>query len=413
MINTQRYWQQLLTLGEITDPNQPYTRRSFSELFLEGRAWLTTQMQAAGLTVTVDAAGNLIGHKKGKVPGLGSIMIGSHSDSVPSGGRFDGIAGVIAGLECAQALQDQHIELDHDLEIVDFLAEEPSEWGVSCVGSRGISGHLPIELLNTPHPKTQETLAAAINRMGGRADQLEKYQHVAAFLELHIEQGAVLEDEQTSIGVVTGIVGIIRLSMKIKGQAAHAGTTPMHLRKDTLSATAQVILAVESLAQEYAKRPEGYFVATCGQVFNHPNASNVVPGCTQLVLDIRSDNKAWMEAFVDEIKKISQYITQERRLALIEFERLTDTYPMQCDDALMDHIEAACQDFKYSYKRMPSGAGHDAAFLSLIAPSAMVFVPSVAGKSHCPEEWTEEEDLSRGVAVLLQALLTTDKQLAR
>ncbi|MBP6346531.1 MAG: Zn-dependent hydrolase [Neisseriaceae bacterium] len=408
LIDTQRYWQQLMTLGQITDPNQPYTRRSFSDLFLQGRSWLTEQMQAAGLTVHVDAAGNLIGRKVGKKPELGAIMLGSHSDSVPSGGRFDGIAGVIAALECAQALQQHGIELNHDLEIVDFLAEEPSEWGVSCVGSRGLSGYLTPELLQTPHPKTQELLADALARMGGDANKLQVRHDVAAFLELHIEQGLVLEQTQIDIGVVTGIVGIIRLSITFQGQAAHAGTTPMTLRQDALTAAANTIVSAQNLAQEMAARPEGYFVATCGQVHNHPNASNVVPGRTQVVFDIRSDTRGWMTEFVDAMNILAVQHAQAAGVAMTQFERLTDTYPMACDEALMQHIEAATTALGHSQQRMPSGAGHDAAFLAKVAPSAMVFVPSVAGKSHCPEEWTPEADLSKGVAVLMQALLNTD-----
>lgn len=408
LIDTQRYWQQLMTLGQITDPNQPYTRRSFSDLFLQGRSWLTEQMQAAGLTVHVDAAGNLIGRKAGKKPELGAIMLGSHSDSVPSGGRFDGIAGVIAALECAQALQQHGIELNHDLEIVDFLAEEPSEWGVSCVGSRGLSGYLTPELLQTPHPKTQELLADALARMGGDASKLQVRHDVAAFLELHIEQGLVLEQTQIDIGVVTGIVGIIRLSITFQGQAAHAGTTPMTLRQDALTAAANTIVSAQNLAQEMAARPEGYFVATCGQVHNHPNASNVVPGRTQVVFDIRSDTRGWMTEFVDAMNILAVQHAQAAGVAMTQFERLTDTYPMACDEVLMQHIEAATTALGHSQQRMPSGAGHDAAFLAKVAPSAMVFVPSVAGKSHCPEEWTPEADLSKGVAVLMQALLNTD-----
>ncbi|OBW95391.1 Zn-dependent hydrolase [Gallibacterium salpingitidis] len=411
LINRSRYWQQLMALGEITDPDKPYTRRSFSPRFLEGRKWLTEQMQNAGLTVSVDAAGNLIGKKQGNKPELGSIVIGSHSDSVPSGGRFDGIAGVIAGLECAQVLQEQGISLDHNLEIIDYLAEEPSEWGISCIGSRGISGKLSEELLRTPHPVTQETLADAVNRMGGDVTNLQKRTDIAASLELHIEQGSVLESEQLNIGIVTGIVGIIRLSILLGGQAAHAGTTPMYLRKDTLVGAAEIVVAAEQIAQDFAKNKNGYFVATCGQVFNQPNASNVVAGETQLVFDIRSDKRELMDEFIVALQSVINQVVQKRGLTLRSFDRLTDTYPTHCDQKLMDSLEAMCQHYQYSYRKMPSGAGHDSAFLSLIAPAAMIFVPSVAGKSHCPEEWTEEADLSKGIEVLLHTLLDLDRHL--
>ncbi|WP_274570972.1 Zn-dependent hydrolase [Neisseria leonii] len=407
-IDNKRYWQQLMTLGEITDPERPYMRRSFTDLFVQGRDWLAEQMRAAGLTVFVDEAGNLIGRRAGKHPGSGCIMMGSHSDSVPSGGRFDGIAGVIAALECVQALNTHGIELEHDLEIVDFLAEEPSEWGISCVGSRGISGFLDKQLLAAAHPKSGETLAAAVGRMGGQPENLKVRKDIKAFLELHIEQGAVLERDGIHIGVVSGIVGILRLNIVLQGQAAHAGTSPMDFRRDTLAAAAVLISEAERLANGLSARQQGYFVATCGEIHNKPNASNVVSGQTQIVLDIRSDNRVLMDEFQAELHQFAENMTRQRNLCLSVFERVTDTYPMQCDERLMQLIEASAGEAGISYRRMPSGAGHDAAFIGKIAPAAMIFVPSVEGKSHCPDEWTHEEDLSRGVEVLMRTLLKTD-----
>ena len=184
------------------------------------------------------------------------------------------------------------------LEIIDYLAEEPSEWGISCIGSRGISGFLDAALLATPHPQTGETLASAIARMGGKPQALEKRDDIAAAFELHIEQGQVLEAGGIAVGIVSGIVGIIRLEIVLHGQANHAGTTPMPLRHDALTAAAEIILAAETLAQEMAARGAGYVVATCGQIFATPNASNVIAGETRLVFDIRSDQRALMLHFL-------------------------------------------------------------------------------------------------------------------
>lgn len=408
-INRKRYWGQIMTLGQITEPDKPYTRRSFSPMFLKGREWLAEQMMKAGLTVHIDAVGNLVGRKQGRKPELGCIAIGSHSDTVPFGGRFDGIAGVIAGLECAQVLHEQGIELNHTLEIIDFLAEEPSEWGISCIGSRGISGKLSSELLNTLHPITYEPLSEAITRVGGDIKQLHTRKDISAFLELHIEQGAVLESEKINIGIVSGIVGIIRLSISLKGQSNHAGTTPMYLRKDSLLGIAEIISEAEVIAESYVNKEAGYFVATCGQIFNYPNASNVVPGETKVVFDIRSNKREWMDEFVSKLRDVTIDIINRRSLTLEKFERLTDTYPVECDSDLINCIQSTCKQYQYSYLNMPSGAGHDTAFLSIIAPSAMIFVPSVDGKSHCPEEWTNEDDLSKGVNVLLQTVLDLDE----
>ncbi len=408
-INQQRYWDLLMQLAEITDPERPYTRRSFSDLFLDGRQWLTEQMQAAGLETHIDTAGNLIGTLKGNNPNGKCIAIGSHSDTVPSGGRFDGIAGVIAGLECVLSWRDRGVAFDHDVQIIDFLAEEPSEWGISCVGSRGISGFLDDKLKSTPHPETGETLADAIARMGGSPEQLQKRNDIAAFFEIHIEQGRVLETEKLAVGVVTGIVGIIRLEIVLKGQSNHAGTTPMTIRQDALTTGASVISHAANLATQMDADSEHYLVATCGQVFVSPNASNVVPGEVRLVFDIRSDNKPLMEDFVGQLQAFTQSQADANDISITSWKRLTDTTPVKSDEALMQHLDNACENQGISHQRMPSGAGHDAAFMAHLAPMAMVFVPSLAGKSHCPEEWTEKEELGKGVSVLAEAIEAFDR----
>ena len=399
-VNGARLWQNLLALSAITEPDKPYTRRSFSPRFLEGRQWLTAQMQAAGLATRIDSAGNLIGRLPGNGTKTGVIAIGSHSDSVPSGGRFDGIAGVLTALECAQSWREQGITLNHDVEIIDYLAEEPSEWGISCIGSRGISGFLDAALLATPHPQTGETLAAAIARMGGRPDALQTRDDIAAAFELHIEQGQVLEAGGIAVGIVSGIVGIIRLEVVLHGQANHAGTTPMPLRHDALCAAAEIVLVAETLAQELAESGEGYVVATCGQIVAEPNASNVIAGETRLVFDIRSDQRALMLHYLEQLQARAEGITARRGIAIARWARLTDTAPVLADAALMAHLQAAAEAVGASQITLPSGAGHDSAFLAQIAPMVMLFVPSKDGKSHCPEEWTDAAALATGAAVL-------------
>ena len=410
-INGARNWQQLMALAEITDPNQPYTRRSFSERFLQGRAFLRAQMEAAGLAVHIDAAGNLVGRLRGNGRGKGVIAIGSHSDSVPGGGRFDGIAGVIAALECVQSWRERGIVLNHDVEVIDYLAEEPSEWGISCVGSRGITGFMDAALLATRHPHTGETLNDAIARMGGDPARLQKRSDIAASFELHIEQGKVLESAGIAVGVVSAIVGIIRLEVVLAGQANHAGTTPMHLRQDALCAAAEIVLAAETLAKRQAQAGEGYFVATCGQIFAHPNASNVIAGGASLVFDIRADDKTLMERFCDALQTDVNTIAARRGVTCTRFARLTDTFPVHSDAALMTCLHDAAAAQGISAITLPSGAGHDAAFLAHVAPMVMLFVPSRDGKSHCPEEWTDEAALTQGVSVLCDAIERYDKKL--
>lgn len=409
-VNGARLWQNLLALAAITEPDKPYTRRSFSPRFLAGRQWLTAKMQAAGLATRIDSAGNLIGRLPGNGTKAGVIAIGSHSDSVPNGGRFDGIAGVLTALECAASWHEQGITLNHDVEIIDYLAEEPSEWGISCIGSRGISGFLDAALLATPHPQTGETLASAIARMGGKPQALEKRDDIAAAFELHIEQGQVLEAGGIAVGIVSSIVGIIRLEVVLHGQANHAGTTPMPLRHDALTAAAEIILAAETLAQEMAARGAGYVVATCGQIFATPNASNVIAGETRLVFDIRSDQRALMLHYVEQLQARAEGITARRGIAIARWARLTDTAPVLADAALMAHLQAAAEAVGASHLTLPSGAGHDSAFLAQIAPMVMLFVPSKDGKSHCPEEWTDAAALATGAAVLQAGIEGFDQQ---
>ena len=236
-LDAGRLWNDVMALAEITDPEHPYTRRSFSPLFLQGRAWLAKRFADAGLAVRIDTAGNLIGRLDGVDPSLGVIAIGSHSDTVPSGGRFDGIAGLATGLEVVRALCDVGTRLGHAIEVIDFLAEEPSEYGLSCVGSRGMVGALDASMLDLTEPGG-EKLRDALRRVGGEPDRLEasQRQDIKAFLELHIEQGIVLESQSLDVGVVTSIVGIRRIEFVFEGAADHAGTTPMKLRHDALVA---------------------------------------------------------------------------------------------------------------------------------------------------------------------------------
>lgn len=410
-INSERYWSQLMTLGDITEPDRPWTRRSFSPMFQRGREWLTEQFIAAGLTVRLDNAGNLIGRLEGSEPELGTLMIGSHSDTVPRGGRFDGPAGIIAGLEVVNSLREHGRTLRHSLEIVDFLAEEPSEFGLSCVGSRGIVGELDSEMLAYQGPN-KDTLAEAMVRIGADPDRLgqARRQDIAGFFELHIEQGCVLEEYGIDLGIVTAIVGITRIAITFTGQAAHAGTTPMHLRRDVMSAVTDMLAWMRDEAIRISAEGQDYFVATAGELQLVPNAANVVPGKATLLLDIRCDNRATMEAFLGELEQQALQAANRHRVELADFHRRSDTHPAICESAMMSDLRNSAGEFGFSHQDMTSGAGHDAAFLSRIAPMAMVFVPSQHGKSHCPEEWTSPEQLAAGVATLFNAVCRFDQR---
>jgi len=413
-LDADRLWADVMALADITDPARPYTRRSFTALFLEGRAFLAQRFAEAGLATRIDTAGNLIGRIEGQNPELGVIAIGSHSDTVPSGGRFDGIAGVATGLEIARALRQSGTRLDHTLEIIDFLAEEPSEYGLSCVGSRGMTGSLDGRMLALSEPGG-ETLRDALRRVGGDPDRLieAKRHDIRAFLELHIEQGIVLEQRSIEIGVVTSIVGIRRLEILFEGEADHAGTTPMALRHDALVAAANTVVAIRRTAEQLAAEGADYFVATVGILTVEPSASNIVPGRCRLVVDARTTNPALTARFVDTIDRESAGFAAAARVTRARFATLSDGPPVVCDAELRAALRQGAHDLGLGEMDLPSGAGHDAAFMSRIAPSAMVFVPCRNGKSHAPEEWADREALAAGAAVIYQAVKALDQSLPR
>jgi len=409
-VDGDRLWNDLMALAAITDPERPWTRRSFTPRFLEGRTWLRRRFEEAGLAVRIDAAGNLIGRREG-TDGVGTIMLGSHSDTVPSGGRFDGVAGVIAALEIARSLDEAGVRTRHAIEVVDFLAEEPSEYGLSCVGSRGMAGLLDEAMLALPGPGG-ERLGEAIGRMGGDVGRLGETRRddIAAFFELHIEQGVVLERSGVALGLVTGIVGIARIEIRFEGRADHAGTTPMELRRDAALAAARTIVAVEAMARAEAGAGRGHFAATVGVLEIAPNATNIVPGAARLVVDVRAEDQARSQAFLDALDAESAAIARAARVERPGFTLLSRTTPAACGAGLRAHLAAGAADLGLSTLDLASGAGHDAAFLARIAPSAMVFVPCRDGRSHAPEEWAEPEALARGAGAILRAVLRVDAE---
>ena len=414
-----------MRLGEITDPARPWTRTAFSERHGLGRAFLAERLRELGLATSVDAAGNLIGRREGTQPSAGTIMIGSHSDTVVGGGRFDGIAGVIAGLEIAAALQDGGVRLRHSLEIVDFLAEEPNEFGLSCVGSRGMAGALDEGMLARTN-RAGVTLREGILGAGGGVGAgvavdagdgggreivigAARRSDVVAFFELHIEQGPVLEAEGLDVGIVTHIAGIRRLALTFKGQAAHAGTTPLELRQDALVSAARFVLDLRA-ALESRPPSRQLVIATVGEIHVAPNAPNVVPGEARLVVDLRSDASDELGAWAERIRGLAEQAVAGTKVKLADFRQLSATEPTTCAPALAGLLREAAGELGFRQRDIVSGAGHDAAFLAQVAPAAMLFVPSRHGMSHCAEEWTESGALAKGVAAVLRAVRAFDSQ---
>jgi N-carbamoyl-L-amino-acid hydrolase len=410
-IDAERLWGDLMRLGEITEPGRPYTRRSFTPLFAEGRAAIQAMMVEAGLTVRVDAAGNMIGRLEGHDPELGVIAMGSHSDTVPNGGRFDGVAGVVAAVEAARVIAVRG-GLRHSLEVIDFLAEEPSAFGLSCIGSRGMVGLLDAGMLAMTDPSGR-VLADALREVGGDPDALDaaRRNDLAAFLELHIEQGPVLEAAEIDIGVVTSIVGIRRIEIAFKGQAAHAGTAPMDQRKDAAYAGALALVAVRELAEALSREGEDYFVATVGLFNVRPGGSNVVPGACGLVIDARSSNTRLTDRFEAEIDKASTAAAAQAGVEREAFTVLSDGLPARCDDLIRDAIGQGAAGLGLTSVSIASGAGHDAAFLARACPMGMIFIPCLKGVSHNPDEWSTREEVAAGAGVLYEAVRRLDATL--
>ncbi|MBK0023050.1 Zn-dependent hydrolase [Brucella pseudogrignonensis] len=419
-VEASRIEQDIEALARITEPDRPYTRRVFSPFYHQGRAYLEKRMREAGLETRIDVAGNLIGRRsgsgqqreQGRGQGPAVIMLGSHSDTVPAGGRFDGIAGVVAALEVARALSELGIELVHDLEVVDFLAEEVSPFGVSCIGSRGMTGQLPQQWLSRVSDGLM--LKTALEDAGGDAQAVVSHRRddLAAFLELHIEQGPVLETTQSDIGIVTAIAGISRFEIILEGRPDHAGTTPMQQRCDALVAAARLVLDINQYAIDQAAMP-GHFTATVGEFSIEPNAANVVPAQARLLIDARAEYGDAMQHFALWLDAAAISVASSHDVRIAGLTRLSDNSASPSDDQVLAHLEQACQKLGASFCRLASGAGHDAAWLSKITPSAMIFVPSRGGRSHTPDEWTETSEITLGAAVLYQAVISLDEALSK
>lgn len=414
-LDAERLWARVQHLSGLTDPGIPWTRRAFSTQFVAARAWLREEFAAAGMAVHQDAGGNLIGRLAARAGADGNrpIVTGSHCDTVMMGGRFDGIIGVLAGIEVARALHERGVELAHPFEVVDFLSEEPSDYGVSCVGSRAWSGALSAPMLAARNADG-ETLAVGMRRIGCAPERLTQALRgpgsTAAFVELHIEQGPLLERRGLPIGVVTDIVGIRRVGIHVAGRADHAGTTPMDVRRDALVGAARIIDGANRAAAARSGKPH-YVVATVGHLTLTPNAANAVPGTVDLTLEVRSEDRAILEVFPEQL--LAELEPGLRGLGLtVHMETISRSNPTACAELVMGAVERAAAGLGLDCMRLPSGAGHDAAYVAPTGPVGMIFIPCLNGRSHCPEEWIDPAQLLDGARVLYRTVLELDRALS-
>jgi N-carbamoyl-L-amino-acid hydrolase len=401
-VNLARLQADLDALAEFREPDhEGWTRRVFSDAYVRSREWLAQTMREAGLQVTRDAAGNLIGALAAAAPAL---VTGSHTDTVAGGGRFDGPLGVLAAIEVARCIAESGRKLNHELRVIDFLGEEPNDFGISCVGSRAVAGTLSQAHLAL-RDASGRTLAAAIESVGGDPGRIANSawhkDDVLAFVELHIEQGPILEEAGIPIGIVSGVAGIERLHMTFEGQAGHAGTTPMRSRHDALCAAAEAVLVVEQVAS----RGDG--VGTAGKIEASPGALNVIPGHVELWAELRHTSKEWLDGASRGLQAAATEIGA-RRGVRTTIDHLSRTEPVICSEMVRGAMSDAVREQGLASRTLPSGAGHDTVQMACLGPVGMLFVPSVGGRSHCPEELTLPQHLEAGASALMATLLVLD-----
>jgi beta-ureidopropionase / N-carbamoyl-L-amino-acid hydrolase len=400
----------LQALERLTRADRPYTRRAFSDEDRAARAWLAERMTEAGLEPRVDAAANVIGVRRGRTAAP-PLMIGSHLDTVQEGGRFDGIAGVLAGLELARCLHAAGHRLAHPLEIVDFTCEEPSDFGLSTIGSRAMSGKLDGPTAAGLRDGSGRSLAEAIDSVGGGAARLGEARRapgaIARYLELHIEQSASLDRAGIPVGVVTAIAAPSRFRLHIQGRQDHAGGTPMAIRRDALAAAAEVVLAVERIARDVGRG----MVGTVGTLEVRPNMVNIVPGEVRLLADFRGIESAAIAETLARFEATVGDVARHRGVS-VEITPLMREEPLAIPADMVEHAATATEAVGVPYRRLTSGASHDANHVALLCPIGMLFVACRDGRSHCPEEWAEPSHLAAGTRALLELVLRLDAAVA-
>jgi N-carbamoyl-L-amino-acid hydrolase len=404
--NGERLASHLDTLAGIgRQPSGAVRRLAFSEEDQRARELVRQWMEEAGMAVRIDAAGNMIGRYDGMNPEAPVLATGSHIDTVPAGGRYDGALGVLAGVEVVQVLAEQEKKLHHPIEVIVFADEESTM--VGCKSMAGLGSDDPDDYTTAIELPIQECLA----RIGGdwhrRGGARRRAGEIACFLELHVEQGGVLEAVDKQIGVVEGVVGQQRFTITISGQANHAGTTPMGMRRDALATAARLILAVEDMALHFPGDP----VATVGKLKVWPNAANIVPGLVEMTLDMRDLSHGVIDHMKAHLeRKIENIAVSSRTRIAMEPQFVVD--PTPADVHIQEVITASCQHLGLSYTHLPSRASHDAQEMGRLTAMGMIFVPSRDGVSHSADEFTSPEQCEQGTNVLLQSLLRLDANLS-
>jgi N-carbamoyl-L-amino-acid hydrolase len=404
VIEQDRLSRELDALGTISaEPAPVVTRVVFTEADLRGREFVDRLCAEAGLIRRTDAVGNTFARWAGTEPDLAPVGTGSHIDAIPNAGRFDGCVGVLGAIEAIRALRRAGLRPRRSIELILFTSEEPTRFGIGCLGSRLLAGTLSASAgstLKDAEGKTLDQVRTAAGFAGELAGVLLSKGCYWAFIELHIEQGPILEREQIDLGVVTAIAAPATLRVELEGEGGHAGAVLMPQRRDAFLAAAEIALAVESAAKSTGA-PDT--VGTTGICDIFPRAVNSVPSRARMEIDVRDIDGARRDRVLAQIEGAALEITARRTITLRK-EVLNADPPAQCDPAVVAALEQACAAQNASYRRMISRAYHDSLFMSLVAPTAMLFIPCRSGVSHRPDEYSSPEQIALGARVLAEAL---------
>ncbi len=404
MIDGERLWRRICDLGEIGRQKEGgITRLSFTEEERAAKDLVASFMSEAGLFVREDAAGNLFGRREGRNPGSPAVLVGSHVDSVYNGGDFDGPLGVLAGVEILQTMQERGVETERPVEVVAFTDEEGARFSFGMIGSRALAGRLSPEDLTEHEDSDGVAIGEAMRAYGLDPERVGEAARpkgsVEAYVELHIEQGRVLESEDLPAGIVTGIAGPVWLRFSLTGETGHAGATPMSLRRDALAAAAEVMGLIEAEASG-----TGTSVGTVGQLSLEPGGINIIPGRVEFSLDLRDIDEEARDGVEGRILPGAEEICERRGVGL-EIETLQRLAPAPCSEHVRDAVRGACERVGIRPHALPSGAGHDGMQLTDLCPMGMIFVRSRNGVSHSPDEWSSREDCAAGSDVLYWTVL--------
>ncbi|HEM8291316.1 MULTISPECIES: Zn-dependent hydrolase [Providencia] len=398
--STSRIQRHLEQLAEYTaTPGQGTTRMSYSEQDKQARQYLKQQMVALGLQVREDAIGNIYGRLEGLQADLPAVIIGSHFDSVPHGGAFDGPAGIVTGLDVVARIREQNLTPKYPLEVIALVEEEGTSFGRGLMASSVITGLIGTkelyQLKDRQGVSAAERMAAAGFNADKAADAVLDPKNVKAFLELHIEQGPVLEQAGEDVGIVETIVGISQLEIKLTGKAGHAGTTPMNMRADALVCASQIISEIPALAKAAGDNT----VATVGRLNVLPNGANVIPSEVVFSVDIRSKNDTALRKIIEKIIELTEKTSES---AGIDSEIIQPLYvqPTELNNEIIGLMQQHASEQNLKFRTMVSGAGHDTMIFAGITQTGLIFVPSRNGLSHHPDEWTDYAQIARGVDVM-------------